>query len=220
MDACKAPGGIVHVIDQFFSASSESVADVVARYQGLTTFTALLEISSTAKQLLDSCPQLTVFAPTDQSLKYLNDPKILDCLEEEQNQMNLDAFLLQHMVSSVEYSSTLFFHNTLKSKNCYSTSYQNCTTIKVSVNDGLIVLGEESEIIEHDIPTASGVVHVISKPLVEVVSLINTCLSFPPTASIAETIPTISTTPSTRIITVTTTITSTVIVTPSGCPIK
>ena len=87
----------------------------------------------------------------------------------------------------------------------------------MSANDGLIVLGEASQIIEQDIPTASGVIHIISKALAEVDSLINLCPSSSHTASIAEIMSKAYTTTSVGIITITATVTSTVILTLSGC---
>lgn len=218
IDACKAPGVIVHVIDQIFPASSKSVIDVIASSSlQLMTMSTLLEASSMAKQLLTSCERVTLFAPMDQSLEDLKNQGILDCLKEEQNRAVLDAFLLQHMVASVEYNSTLFLRDSLKSKNCYSVSHQKCTTIDVSVYDDAIVLGEGSEIIEHDIPTATGVVHVISKPL-SVINLMSICYPSSSTTNTVDIVPSTSSTSSISVVTNIITVTRTVVVTPSACP--
>ena len=139
--------------------SNETIIEVL-RLQSdrFSDFSNLLDEVGLTQSLSSSGKSWTLLAPTNAAFSKLPEGT-LDCLHRTENRGRLQQFILLHISSSVEYSSTLSQRCSLRTRTYYSL-------LVTSKNDTVSLTRREIMIEELDIPARNGVIHVLPEPIV------------------------------------------------------
>jgi uncharacterized surface protein with fasciclin (FAS1) repeats len=146
--------GVIHVIDRVLLPTQERIPSVAQKAGQFGTLLAALDAAGLA-QVLDGDGPFTVFAPTDTAFEQLPDGTVASLLKPENKQQLIDI-LKYHVVSGRVYSQQ-------------AAQASEATTllgrgVEVSVSaDGLSI--NEARVVQPDIETANGVVHIIDAVL-------------------------------------------------------
>ena len=188
----------MHILDSFVLFSSESISDILTRFERFSTFKRLLDAADLTKFMNGSRNNSrTVFAPTNDAFSQLPAGAV-DCLLRSENRRALGKLLLAHVTFPAEYNSTLALRTFVYT---FSGIY-----LVVNVTDGVIYLTRgRIPIQDVDQPARNGVVHTL--PRVIVPSFINFARLCPDMGT--------ATTPTTTTTTTTTATTSTTATSPT-----
>ena len=149
----QASNGVIHVLDTVL-LPPQDLASVVATDGRFKTLKTALEATNLFATLRGKTPQ-TVFAPTDAAFNKLGTDVVQALLKSPEN---LKDILLYHVISGYAANSTLIINlGTLK--------MANEKTTQITHTDGVLRIND-STIIEKDIVTQNGIIHVIDSVLV------------------------------------------------------
>ncbi|XP_014555042.1 hypothetical protein COCVIDRAFT_39103 [Bipolaris victoriae FI3] len=141
-------GGVIHIIDTLLTIPG-SVSDI-ATAAGLTSVRGAL-VSANLVQTVDTTPDVTIFAPTNQAFQNIG--SALPGLSTD----DLTKILTYHVIAgTVGYSTRL--------ANGTSIATVNGANVTITVNDDGIYVNN-AEVVIADVLVANGVVHVIDQVL-------------------------------------------------------
>ncbi|EUC32672.1 hypothetical protein COCCADRAFT_5663 [Bipolaris zeicola 26-R-13] len=141
-------GGVIHIIDTLLTIPG-SVSDI-ATAAGLTSVRGAL-VSANLVQTVDTTPDVTIFAPTNQAFQNIG--SALPGLSAD----DLTKILTYHVIAgTVGYSTRL--------ANGTSIATVNGANVTITVNDDGIYVNN-AEVVIADVLVANGVVHVIDQVL-------------------------------------------------------
>ena len=137
------------------SAQGQTIADIVGEDERFSTLLSLLEATGLDETLAGTDDAFTVFAPTNDAFDKIpaND---LEALAKDVDQLR--AVLLYHVVrgrTTANGVSALTAVPTLQGNN-----------IRVTLNDGTVILDGRAQVTETDITTTNGIIHGIDTVLI------------------------------------------------------
>jgi uncharacterized surface protein with fasciclin (FAS1) repeats len=146
--------GVIHVIDRVLLPQQETIPGTAQNAGQFGTLLAAVKAAGLAEVLSGNGP-FTVFAPTDDAFKQL--PKgTVESLLKPENKQKLVDILKYHVISGRIYAEDAAAAGQAKTL--------LGRTVETSVSaDGLAV--NESNVVQADIETANGVIHVIDSVL-------------------------------------------------------
>ena len=150
----KAGNGYVHVIKTLMFAGTRSLSNAIKGYPELKTFEKFLCRSCLEKYIKDN-GQVTVFAPTNQALAELPEDLRNNLLV---NHAELKEFLLQHIHKGVLLTTDL---QTGQQYGVRPLKGKIIRLMKKSASK--VTLNGDSQILEKNIRTSDGVLHIINK---------------------------------------------------------
>lgn len=130
---------------------SKDIVDTAVSAGSFNTLVAAVKAADLVDTLKSDGP-FTVFAPTDEAFAKLP-AGTLESLLKPENKDQLAAILTYHVVAGKVKAADVV---TIDS----ATSVQG-SNIAVAVNDGSVVLNGNSTVVQTDITTSNGVIHVI-----------------------------------------------------------
>ena len=136
--------------------SDETIADVLQSQSRFSIFSTLLNESNVIKFLDKNRKSRTVFAPTDAAFDKFPSGAV-ECLLRKENRKSLKQFVLIHIVSPTEYSSTLSQRSHVQT----FTSFPNYWLVISTEGDTILVTRDQIPVEEADIPASNGVIHVL-----------------------------------------------------------
>ena len=136
--------------------SDETIADVLQSQSRFSIFSTLLNESNVIKFLDKNRKSRTVFAPTDAAFDKFPSGAV-ECLLRRENRKSLKQFVLIHIVSPTEYSSTLSQRSHVQT----FTSFPNYWLVISTEGDTILVTRDQIPVEEADIPASNGVIHVL-----------------------------------------------------------
>lgn len=136
--------------------SDETIADVLKSQSRFSIFSNLLNESNVIKFLDKNRKSRTVFAPTDAAFDKFPSGAV-ECLLRRENRKSLKQFVLIHIVSPTEYSSTLSQRSHVQT----FTSFPNYWLVISTEGDTILVTRDQIPVEEADIPANNGVIHVL-----------------------------------------------------------
>ncbi|XP_001190261.3 transforming growth factor-beta-induced protein ig-h3 isoform X2 [Strongylocentrotus purpuratus] len=162
IDADKmASNGIIQVVDKvIFPLPVGNVIETVVDNQAFSIIVDLLKQAGLEEELQVSDP-VTVLVPTNSAFRALPSG-VLDDLKREKSK--LQNLLKYHVISDIRYSASLSSGQRIMAS--------QGDEISVSIENGKIILNkaqdrsEASRVIQADIPTTNGVIHVIDQVLI------------------------------------------------------
>ncbi len=149
-----ASNGIIHVIDSVLLPPSPALGDIPTELSGRGNFTTLLAAVEAAGlvETLQGAGPFTLFAPNDAAFAMLPEGTVASLLADPEQ---LSQILLYHVVPGSVDAATVV---TLPS----ATTAQG-SDVTITVDGGVAV--NESNVIETDILTSNGIIHVIDRVL-------------------------------------------------------
>ena len=150
--------GVIYIIDQVLTPTTDDLYQALQKDGRFKTFTRAITASRQGKLYQNVHDNYTVFAPTDQAFAKL--PKeIVESLFLPENDERLED-IIKHHISDVVYSAG-------KSYGADRLGVPDITPISAfgqqlnfAVRDGVATI-DEVQILETDIPTANGLIHVV-----------------------------------------------------------
>ncbi len=136
--------------------AKEDIIDTAVNAGSFTTLAAALEAAGLIDTLKGEGP-FTVFAPTDEAFAKLPEGTVEDLLKPE-NKDKLTAILTYHVVQGAVYAKDVV-------KLDSATTLEG-SQIDIFVEDGKVILNDESQVIQADIKASNGVIHVIDSVLI------------------------------------------------------
>ena len=135
----------------FAAAASKDIVDTASGAGSFTTLLAAAEAAGLVETLKGDGP-FTVFAPTDAAFAELPDGTVETLLMPE-NKDQLVAILTYHVVPGKVMSTDL--------QDDMEAATVQGTTVMIDLDNGVMV--DEATVIQADIETSNGVIHVIDK---------------------------------------------------------
>lgn len=145
-----ASNGVIHVIDSVILPATNDIIDTALSAGSFNTLAAALDAAGLIETLRGDGP-FTVFAPTDAAFEKIP-AKTLESLLKPENREKLTAILTYHVVPGRVYSDTVL------AKKSFKTVQGGSVTASVKYGKPYI---NDARIVQTDIDTANGVIHVI-----------------------------------------------------------
>ncbi|KAG0017322.1 hypothetical protein BGZ80_008402 [Entomortierella chlamydospora] len=149
----QADNGVVHVIDRLLTPPVD-LADTIQKHAELSTIYNLIH-STGLDDLLHHHLPFTLFAPTTDALKKLNDIQVR-YLRHDQGRKDLEITFHHHI-----HVGTIYIQDIQKGSSSISTLEGQ--ELMVNLDDKLLV--DNAEVEKKDIIAANGVIHKVSRPL-------------------------------------------------------
>ena len=146
--------GTIHVIDAVILPNTEDIVATAVKAGSFKTLAAALDAAGLVEALQGDGP-FTVFAPTDEAFAALPEGTVASLLE-PQNKAKLAAVLKYHVIPGRVYSETAAAGAevvTLQGQSIHARSANG----KVMIN--------EANVVQADLETSNGVIHVIDRVL-------------------------------------------------------
>ncbi len=180
-EACNVPNGTLHIIDRVLMPGNGTIADVLVSDSRFSVLGALLDTVGILPFLGKNNTFRTLFAPTNEVIMNEWPPDLLMCLTNYMHRP-LNNILLYHILDSVEYDSSLRLRQWL------STLRLNSHLRVHPFDNGTILLGGDTNarlvrIVETNIPTLNGVIHVVDGILMPPNFDYGMCQEFVPVAT-------------------------------------
>ena len=148
---------MVHVVDDVLPFSSATINDILTDQSSrFSTFQNLAKEAGLEESLDATKKSRTLFAPVNDAFD--NAQRLIECLLEEDNKWRLSEFVLIHVASPAEFTSTLSQRSSVP---IFSSLYRSLTI--GSSNGQVTVSKDQIPVIDSDIPARNGVVHAISQ---------------------------------------------------------
>ncbi len=152
-NACQARNGVVHIVDNVLPFSSATINDILTDQSSrFSTFQNLTEKAGIATPLDATRKSRTVFAPTNEAFDDFEG--LAECLCREENARYLSQFVLIHISSPAEYTSTL-------SQRTFVPTFSYWYLRVNSLSEGITITKNEIPLLDADIPASNGVIHAI-----------------------------------------------------------
>ena len=174
-EACKTPGGTLHIIDRVLIPSNDTIADILRNQSRFSNFTELLDVVQILETLESPNISRTVFAFTNDVLQAAFPPNLLNCLTTYMRRP-LQNLLFYHMSDQVNYNNSLFRQLSL------GTLLKKSIRVNSVLNGSVFLTDEMIEIVETDIEARTGVIHVVDGVLMPPDFDFGKCQIFVPTA--------------------------------------
>ncbi|KAF9395256.1 hypothetical protein BGX21_010011 [Mortierella sp. AD011] len=149
----QADNGVVHVIDRLLTPPVD-LADTIQKHAELSTIYNLIH-STGLDDLLHHHLPFTLFAPTTDALKKLNDIQVR-YLRHDQGRKDLEITFHHHI-----HVGTIYIQDIQKGSSSISTLEGQ--ELMVNLDDKLLV--DNAEVEKKDIIASNGVIHKVSRPL-------------------------------------------------------
>lgn len=145
----EASNGIIHVIDSVITPPQADIVDTAAAAGSFETLVTAVQAAGLVETLKGDGP-FTVFAPTDEAFAALPDGTLESLLD---NPEQLAAVLTYHVVPGRVFSGDVV--------GIEEADTVQGAAIDVSVDMGSVMLNDSAEVVQTDILTTNGVIHVI-----------------------------------------------------------
>ncbi len=146
--------GTIHVIDAVILPNTKDVVDTAVEAGTFKTLTAAIKAAGLVEALKAKGP-ITVFAPTEEAFAALPEGTVENLLKPE-NKHQLQAVLKLHVISGRVYADAA-------AKGAKVKSLQGQTLVTRSEEGKVFVNG--AQVVQPDIDTSNGVIHVINQVL-------------------------------------------------------
>lgn len=153
-------GGIVHVIDRVLMPELNSIGELAASTDNLTTLATAVDAAGLGEQLSSANGPWTVFAPVNSAFGQLPQGA-LDSLLMEGNRRELIGVLGLHVIPGRLYLTDLLSNR--QAQTLFGDS------VEFSIENGQLRVGDAT-IIATDIEAANGVVHLIDSVLLPTIA--------------------------------------------------
>jgi uncharacterized surface protein with fasciclin (FAS1) repeats len=137
--------------DAYAMSHEKDIVDTAIAAGSFETLVAAVQAAELVDTLKGEGP-FTVFAPTDEAFAKLPEGTIEDLLKPE-NKEKLQAILTYHVVAGKVMAADVMGIDS-------AASVQG-SDIAISIEDGNVMLNESAKVIQADIETSNGVIHVI-----------------------------------------------------------
>ena len=157
-DACLAENGVVHTLNSVIPSSPDSIAELLASERQFSDFMRLLDAANVTQFLqAGRNTSRTVFAPTNAAFQKLPTGAV-ECLLRPENKASAQQLVLTHIISPVEYTSSLSQRGSVQTFYYYR--------LLVCVIDDIIHLTRDSVPLEEtDMTARNGVIHSLATVL-------------------------------------------------------
>ena len=150
--------GVIYIIDQVLTPTTDDLYQALQKDGRFKTFTRAITASRQGKLYQNVHDNYTVFAPTDQSFAKL--PKeIVESLFLPENDERLED-IIKHHISDVVYSAGKSYGADRLGVPDITPTSAFGQQLNFAVRDGVATI-DEVQILETDIPTANGLIHVV-----------------------------------------------------------
>lgn len=158
----RASNGIIHVVDKVLMPMATPMPNIIETAQSVGIFNTLLAAVDAAelKEALNGEGPFTVFAPTDEAFAKLGEEAISNLLLPE-NKQALTQVLLYHVLSGEVLAETAVQLAANKSQ----VPALNGSTLTLSLDNEQLLINT-SKVIQADVQTSNGVIHVIDSVLI------------------------------------------------------
>lgn len=150
--------GVIYIIDQVLTPTTDDLYQALQKDGRFKTFTRAITASRQGKLYQNVHDNYTVFAPTDQAFAKL--PKeIVESLFLPENDERLED-IIKHHISDVVYSAGKSYGADRLGVPDITPTSAFGQQLNFAVRDGVATI-DEVQILETDIPTANGLIHVV-----------------------------------------------------------
>ncbi len=150
--------GVIYVIDQVLTPTTDDLYQALQKDGRFKTFTRAITASRQGKLYQNVHDNYTVFAPTDQAFAKL--PKeIVESLFLPESDERLED-IIKHHISDVVYSAGKSYGADRLGVPDITPTSAFGQQLNFAVRDGVATI-DEVQILETDIPTANGLIHVV-----------------------------------------------------------
>lgn len=147
--------GVIHVIDSVIMPSTEDIIQTAVGAGSFKTLASLLQAAQLVEALQGEGP-FTVFAPTDEAFAKV-DSATLETLGKPENRDQLASILKFHVVPGRVYADEVVKSEMLKTLQGHALEVR-------SSDEAVLVNG--ARVVQADIETTNGVIHVIDSVLI------------------------------------------------------
>lgn len=150
--------GVIYVIDKVLTPTTDDLFQVLQKDGRFTIFTKAITASRQGKLYQNVHDNYTVFAPTDKAFESLPQGVIASLFRPE-NDERLEDIIKHHITNAVFSAGKAYGANRLGVANITPISAFG-QQLNFAVSDGIATV-DSVKIVETDIPTANGLIHVV-----------------------------------------------------------
>lgn len=150
--------GVIYIIDQVLTPTTDDLYQALQKDGRFKTFTRAITASRQGKLYQNVHDNYTVFAPTDQAFAKLPE-EIVESLFLPENDERLED-IIKHHISDVVYSAGKSYGADRLGVPDITPTSAFGQQLNFAVRDGVATI-DEVQILETDIPTANGLIHVV-----------------------------------------------------------
>ena len=152
--------GVIYVIDKVLTPTTDDLFQVLQKDGRFTIFTKAITASRQGKLYQNVHDNYTVFAPTDKAFESLPQGVIASLFRPE-NDERLEDIIKHHITNAVFSAGKAYGATRLGVANITPISAFG-QQLNFAVSDGMATV-DSVKIVETDIPTANGLIHVVDK---------------------------------------------------------
>ena len=157
-EAIPCSNGVIYIIDQVLTPTTDDLYQALQKDGRFKTFTRAITASRQGKLYQNVHDNYTVFAPTDQAFAKLPE-EIVESLFLPENDERLED-IIKHHISDVVYSAGKSYGADRLGVPDITPTSAFGQQLNFAVRDGVATI-DEVQILETDLPTANGLIHVV-----------------------------------------------------------